>query len=232
VTVTDARLFMSIPDTWTEEDVFIADWISAAREQGEIITGRGLAQRTWTQVLDSFPYYTDTIQSQSAYPPAYYSLPRYSSTLWNYSQMIKLAYPPVISVEGMVYVDSSGNTATLEQDVDFVLDRVTEPPRIFPLPGQYWPASMYVANSLQINFTAGYDPDPTKIDTHEVITTPPSFQQNSSTIVSGIPRTLKLAILNLVAFWYENRGAVGLVPANIERMFMQHMMLDFCGTRG
>jgi hypothetical protein len=222
---------MSVPDSWTQEDVFITNWITAARIQGEIITGRGLAQRTWTQVLDSFPYYTDTIQSQSAYPPAYYSLPRYSSTLWNYSQMIKLAYPPVISVQGMIFIDSTGNTQTLLQDVDFVLDRITEPPRIFPMPGQYWPASLYVANSLQINFTAGYDPDPTAIDTHTIASVPPN-QQVTSTIVSGIPQMLNLAILNLVGFWFENRGAVGLVPSNIERMFMQHMMLDFCGTRG
>src|SRR5581483_7536576 len=88
----------------------------------------------------------------------YYSLPRYSTTLWNYSQMIKLTPPPLVSVQQMRYVDTDGNNQTLVKDTDFVLDLETEPARIFPVPGRYWPASLYVANSLIIDFTAGFSP--------------------------------------------------------------------------
>ena len=231
VTLAQAKTFMNFPVSITTQDTFITGLITAAREQGELITGRGLAQRTWTQVLDSFPYFTDTVQSQLAYPPSYYSLPRYSTTLWNYSQMIKLSYPPVISVQGMRYIDSNGYSQTLQQDTDFVLDRITEPPRIFPQVGQYWPASLYVANSLEINFTAGYDPNPSAVDTHTVTGSPPN-QQPNSTIVAGVPQMIILGILNLVAFWFNNRGSVGLVPENIERIFQQNMVLDFSGNRG
>lgn len=237
VTLAQAKSLMRLPTGYTAEDATITGFIAAAREQGELITGRGLAQRTWTQVLDSFPYFTDTVQSQLAYPPSYYSLPRYSTTLWNYSQMIKLPYPPVISVQGMLYIDSNGDSQTLHQDVDFVLDRITEPPRIFPQVGQYWPASLYVANSLQINFTAGYDPNPAAIDSHAVVASPPN-QQPNSTIVTGIPQMIIMAILNLVAFWFNNRGSVGTVPdgtnrtPNILGIFQQNMILDFAGTRG
>lgn len=241
VTLAQAKSFMRLPSGYTAEDSTITAFITAAREQGELITGRGLAQRTWTQVLDSFPYFTDTVQSQLAYPPSYYSLPRYSTTLWNYSQMIKLSYPPVLSVQGMNYVDSSGNPQTLYQDTDFVLDRITEPPRIFPQPGQYWPPSLYVANSLQVNFTAGYDPNPNAIDTHYVDSPPvssPPDQQPVSTIVTGIPQMMILGILNLVAFWFNNRGSVGIVPdgtnrtPNILGIFLQNQVQDFVGNRG
>ena len=231
VTVAQAKAFLRLPANSTQEDDLITSLITAAREQGELISGYGLAQRTWTQVLDSFPYFTDTVQSQLAYPPSYYSLPRYSTTLWNYSQMIKLSYPPVISVQGMQYVDSQGNEQTLHQDTDFVLDRISIPPRIFPLPGEYWPPSLYVANSLQINFMAGYDPDPSATSTHAVPSVPPN-QQPVSTIVTGVPQMIILGVLNLVAFWFNNRGSVGLVPENIERIFMQNMVLDFAGNRG
>lgn len=236
-----AKTFMRFPLSNTSQDTLITGFITAAREQGELITGRGLAQRTWTQVLDSFPYFTDTVQSQLAYPPSYYSLPRYSTTLWNYSQMVKLSYPPVLSVQGMQYVGDDGNIHTLQQDVDFVLDRITEPPRIFPQVGQYWPASLYVCNSLQINFTAGYDPDPSAIDTHNALGSPPADpanQQPSSTIVTGVPQVIILGILNLVAFWFNNRGSVGVVPdgskgtPNILGIFQQNMVLDFVGNRG
>src|SRR5258708_3404458 len=98
VSLTTAKQFLRLPGGFTSEDALITGFIQSAREQGEILSWRALAQRPFVQVLDSHPYYTDTIQSQLAYPPGYYSLPRYSTTLWNYSQMIKLGYSPVVSV--------------------------------------------------------------------------------------------------------------------------------------
>jgi hypothetical protein len=225
------KQFIRLPRGYTDEDAMLTGLIQAARESGETLTGRALAQRTFTQVLDSHPYYTDTIQSQLAYPPSYYSLPRYSTTLWNYSQMIKLSYPPVVSVESMVSVNADGTTRTMHQDVDFVLDRITEPARIFPLPGTYWPADLYVANALEINFTAGYDPDPTAVDTHNVVASPPS-QQPSVTIVTGVPQVILLGMLNLIAFWFNNRGSAGQVPDNIEKIFLSQAVIDWMPTRG
>jgi len=234
VSLADARSFLRLSSAYTAEDDTIEALIVAAREQGEVLTGRALAKRKFTQVLDSHPYYTDSVQSQLAYPPNYYSLPRYSTTLWNYSQMIKLGYSPVISVEGMIYIAPDGSSQTWLQDTQFILDRISEPARIFPLPGQNWPADLNVANSLQINFTAGYDPDPTAVDTHVIGSPPlsPPGQQVTSTIVSGIPQKLRLAILNLVAFWFQNRGAAGTVPPYIENIFLSHAIYDFAPTRG
>lgn len=231
VSLAQVKTFLRLPSGFIAEDAMITGFIQGAREKGEILTGRGLAQRAFTQVLDSHPYYTDAVQSQQAYPPDYYSLPRYSTTLWNYSQMIKLSYPPVISVEAMTYIGSDGAAHVLNQDVDFVLDRITEPARIFPMPGQYWPADLYVANALRIDFTAGYDPDPAATDDHTVTANPPN-QQPDSKIVSGVPQFIILAILNLVSFWWNNRGQAGEVPDNIEKAFLQQAIQDWAPTRG
>lgn len=228
VSVADAKTFLRLPSGFTAEDGFLAGSIQAAREMAEILTNRALAKRQFVMVLDSHPYYTDTIQSQLAYPPSYYSLPRFSTTLWNYSQMIKLPFAPVISVQSMKSVAPDGSIIVMNQDVDFVLDRISEPARIFPLPGQYWPPDLYVANALQITFTAGYDFDPTAVDTH---TSTGSNQQPSSAIVSGVPQLIRLGILNLVAYWFQNRGVSDIPPA-IERLFLSQAVVDFALTRG
>jgi len=231
VTPDTVKRWLKLPDYLITEDDFISGFIQAAREQGEIYSCRSLAKRQFVQVLDSHPYYTDTVGSQLAYPPSYYSLPRYSTTLWNYSQMIKLGYSPVISVESMRYIGTDGNPVTLHQDVDFVLDRIAEPARIFPRPGQYWPANLYVANAVEIVFTAGYDPNPAAAtDTH--VTSPPGSQQPDSTIVTAIPHMHILGILNLVAYWYNNRGSAGKVPDAIAQIFMNNAVVDWAPTRG
>lgn len=232
VALADMKQFLRVDPGFADDDVLITGFIQAAREVAEVYTGRALAQRTFVLVLDSFPYYTDTIQSQLAYPPSYYSLPRYSTTLWNYSQMIKLPFPPVISVQNINYVDTTGNIQTLNQDTDFVLDSTTEQARIFPLPGQYWPADLYVANATQINFTAGYDPNPAATFTRRISgTINPPDQQPTTTIVSGVPQKTRTGILMLVAYWYEQRG-LGDVPSGVERLFYSDAVLDFAPTRG
>lgn len=156
ISLAEAKNYLRLDPSSTQDEAHISMLISAAREHAERITAKAIAQRTFRQVMDSMPYYTDTIQSQLAYPPNYYSLPRYSTTLWNYSQMIKLFYPPVVSVQQIRFVDANGNAQALHQDVDFVLDRQTYPARIFPIPGAYWPPNYYVPNSCEIDFTAGY----------------------------------------------------------------------------
>jgi hypothetical protein len=92
------------------DDAFIQELIQSAREEVERDTGRSLVNKGYNQVLDAFPYFVDTVMSQMAYPPSYYSLPRYSTTLWNYSQMIKLLRSPLQQVTKITYADSvTGN---------------------------------------------------------------------------------------------------------------------------
>ena len=234
VTLPQARNFLRISAMFNDDDDFILGLIQAAREYAEASTGRAIAQRAFRMVLDAHPYYTDTVSSGQAYPSSYYSLPLYATTMWNYSQMIKLPFAPVISVEQMRSIQPDGTVKTMHQDTDFILDRMSEPARIFPLPGSYWPPDLYVANALEIDFTAGYDPDPTKTDTHTAVG---SSQQPDSVIVTGIPQSLRSALLMLIAHWYDNRWAVTKdnlkeVPLAVTNLLSANMVMNFAPTRG
>ncbi|HEY0701261.1 MAG TPA: head-tail connector protein [Candidatus Acidoferrales bacterium] len=271
-----------------DDDELIKIYAAAALEMVEGFTGRSLVNQGFVQSLDSFPYYTDSMMSQMAYPPAYYSLPKYSTTLWNYSQMVKLLTSPLVDVDRIDYVDSetgnllslypvlenwvpeveyelgdeiedtngnlqvitavdnskankdgtfsSGSTtptwnaATNGTTVDgpftwtnkrvapdggFFVDRISEPPRLFPAPaGGNWPSVLYVPNAVRIHYTAGYG-------------------------VSGsaVPACAKVAMLQLVASWNENREAVSdlkkqEMPWHLQNLLWNIRVLDFAPTRG
>ena len=215
-----------------DDDSLIGDiLIPAAMEACETFCGRTFAIKSYLQVMDSFPYYTDTVMSQMAYPPSYYSLPMYSTTLWNYSQMIKLYYPPCIEVQGIDYIDTNGEKQTLEQDTDFLLDNIWEPSRIFPMPGAMWPSCLYVPNAVQIRFTAGFG------DTVSVDPNPVDGEVSQGAGSQPMPNVIKVAMLQLIAHWYENREAAmagGLkdMPNHVQMLLWTKRVIDFQPTRG
>lgn len=236
IALIDAKNFLRVGAAFLDDDAYITALIQAAREYAEGVTGRAIAQRTFRMVLDAHPYYADSMVSMLAYPPSYYSLPLYATTMWNYSQMIKLDRSPVISVEQMRSISPDGTVLIKNQDVDFILDRISEPARIFPMPGTYWAPDLYVANALEIDFTAGYDPNPAATDTHTVTANPP-MQQPDSVIVTGIPQSLRAAMLLLIGHWYDNRWAVSKdnlkeVPMAVNSLLSLNSVIDFAPTRG
>lgn len=102
ITLKQAKDFLRVDGT--DDDDLITSLVQAAREAVEVFTGRSFCYKGYLMTLDAFPYYTDSIASQQAYPPSYYSAPRYSTTLWNYSQMIKLWRPPCVRVDRISYL--------------------------------------------------------------------------------------------------------------------------------
>ena len=66
-----------------------------------------------------------------------------------------------------------------------------------------------------MNFTAGFDPDPDAVDTHSPIVPSPMGQQDISTMIIGIPQMLIVGMLNLAAFWFNNRG---LLRSGVKRV--------------
>jgi Phage gp6-like head-tail connector protein len=227
VTLTQAKNFLRV--SITDDDDLIGFLITAAREACEAFCSRSFAIKSYIQTLDSFPYYTDTVLSQMAYPPSYYSLPMYSTTLWNYSQMIKLYMPPAIAVQGIDYTLPDGTNATLDQDTDFLLDNVNEPARIFPMPGANWPPCAYVPNAVRIRYTAGFgspavDPDPVDGEIPQGAGSQP------------MPGRVKIAILQLLNNWYENReaaspGTMSEIPNHVKMLLWSLRVMDMQPTR-
>jgi hypothetical protein len=240
VLVTDAQDFLKVPRT--QDTSLITGLIAAARQYAEDVTSRSLASKDYVMVMDAFPYYTDTVASQQAYPPSYYSLPRYSTTLWNYSQLIKLPKAPVTKVSKITYIGTDGYPHDLFPGVDFIVDYENENCRIFTLPGAFWPAVRYVANAVTIFFTAGYDPDPLKVLDIPVVISPtvlpdPPQELATQKVWVGVPQKVRLAILMLVNHWYFNRepvvaGTAGSVPNSVDALLASETIFDFSPTRG
>ncbi len=229
VSVATAKNFLRVEIT--DDDLLIGVLITAAREACEMFCSRSFAPKSYVQAMDSFPYYTDTVVSQMAYPPSYYSLPMYSTTLWNYSQMIKLYYPPAIEVQGIDYTATDGTNKTLMQDTDFLLDNIWEPARIFPMPGAMWPPCLYVPNAVRIRFTAGFG------DTLTSDPAPIDGELPNGAGAQPMPGRVKIAILQLVANWYENREAAmaaGLkeIPQHVQMLLWSMRVMDMQPTRG
>jgi len=249
VTLDEQKNYLRV--STTRDDALISSMISAAREQAETFTNQAIAQRNYVQALDSFPYYVDTIMSQQAYPPNYYSNPRYSTTLWNYSQMLKLFRGPLTDVVDITYVDGSGGNANdgtiqhLTEGVDFIVDPLNLQPRLFPLAGLFWPSVKFVPNAVLVNFTAGYTPNPTDVRTvtvHTNLSSPyvPDARPNQQTTYTyqiGVPYSLKLALQMMVAHWYLNRepivaGTPGKLPSHMEDILWSFRVEDVSPTRG
>lgn len=109
VSLAEIKVFLRV-DNITDDDALISTLISAATGACELWLRRSIMKKGYLQTLDCFPYFTDTALTQLAYPPNMGALPRYSTTLWNYSQMIKLFRSPCISVDRITYMDSGINS--------------------------------------------------------------------------------------------------------------------------
>jgi hypothetical protein len=228
VSVSEAKAFLRLPQSFSADDADIGGMIQAAREQGEIISGRALALTTWRLVQDAFPdrFYRYAIDGEVLFQIGMYGLPYGPGGLRANRQVIYVPFPPLVSVQSLSYVENlTGNVLTLTQDVDFVVDRETERARITPLPGKLWPVTMVTSNAVQLDFTAGYDADTHATDTYTVTHTPPD-QQLGSTVVTGCPEILRLGIKNLVAYWYNNRGVMD-VPQGIFNLFLSKAVYSF-----
>lgn len=301
VTLDEAKNFCRV--SLTDDDLLFTTLIEAATEAAELFTNRSFCIKGFRQSLDSFPYFVDTVMSQMAYPPSYYSLPRYSTTLWNYSQMIKLFRPKLVSVDRLSYLSAGdsqwhdmvaapplwypgtpytvgmkvmdnnvnvqrcttaatsdanppvwnktlgGTTTEVQPDPEsegtgvvwtndgplnpavsggnsqfglYITDADSEPARIFPgPPGFFWPPVLYVPNSVQIHFTAGF-----AVDGSQVGNGP-----------GQMPGRVKTAILQTVAHWYENRepvqpGSMNELPEHCKMLLWGLRVLDMQPTRG
>lgn len=242
VSVSDCQDYLKIPRTQDSE--MLTGLIVAARTYAEAVTSRSLASKDYVMMLDRFPYYTDVKVSLDL--PLSSSYARYS-TLWNYSQMIRIKdVSPVTEIEKITYIGTDQYPHDIFPGVDFLVDYAAEDCRLFTLPGSYWPIISYVPNSVAIFLTAGYDPDPNAILTinataseaspPNILPDPPS-QQANITLAIGIPQNTRLAIQILACHWYINRepvsaGTVGTVPNHVDALLASSMVFDFSSTRG
>lgn len=95
---------------------------------------------------------------------------------------------------------------------DFIVDADSEPPRLVPAYGTFWPLTLRIPNAVQIFFTAGYGNDG-----------------------AAAPATLKVALMLAVGASYENREAVTVEQLRqfdwYDRLIWSQRVLDYAPTR-
>lgn len=168
-------------DTGADDDL-IADLISAAREYAENSTQRQLMTATWQLTQDRFP------GGDPWWGPWWH---------WGNAGVIRLPWPPLQNVVSIQYVDTQGNTQSVDLTNDTIIDSTREPARITPAWGKVWPVIRPMPNAVTITYVAGYA---------------------DATL---IPRQVRLAMKLLIAEWYDNRGAIGQSLEAADRLLWQ-----------
>jgi uncharacterized phiE125 gp8 family phage protein len=174
----------------TDDDDLITGLIVAARTYVEGIMQRAIYNRTMTLNMDFFPFptYGGTVNANDAHV--------LYGKYWH-QLAIMLPRPSAVSVQSITYVDLSGVTQTLDSSL-YYLDVSSEPARIVPNPGLYWPYTQsYLPGSVCVSYTAGTYGDGVTANT--------------------CPQTIVQACLLLISYWYNNRDAAAQSsPKSIE----------------
>lgn len=144
----EAKAQCALDVGFTDDDSLIAALITAARQHVEKLIRRSIFPRGMQLFLDHFPY---PVYDQTINPNDRHCLYGY---FWHAVQ-IRLPRPRTLSVQSITYIDLSGVTQTLDPSLYFV-DLNSEPARIVPQPGRYWPYTQsWLPNSVCVTFTAG-----------------------------------------------------------------------------
>ena len=125
---------------YNESDTYIEALITASRAYAEAHQKRALATQQWRLTLDDFPD----------------------------KDYIELPFPPLQSVDSIVYIDKDGTSTTMTVTTDYTVDTYKTPGRIDLAYGTNWPTTtLQPGSGLIITFTCGYTasatlPKPTK----------------------------------------------------------------------
>lgn len=136
------------------EDAYITTLIKVARKHAELFQNRSYITQTLELRLDYFPQF-----------------------------LIELPRPPSISVTSIKYIDSGGDTQTLDAS-KYTTDFNSYVARIVPAFNEIWPTTRRIIDAVTIEYEAGYGD------------------------AADVPETIKQAILLLIGVWYENREPI------------------------
>lgn len=167
VSLAEIKLHLRIEPDVSAEDDLLSSLIKAARLHAERVTGKALVTQTWKLVLDSFPP-------------------------WE----IEFPKPPLQSITSIVYLDSNGDSQTLDASAYRVV-ATSEPGIVEPAYGEAWPSTYDVTGGIAITFVCGMG------------------------LAAAVSDDIKAAIKLMVGHWYRNReevsaGGLSQVPMAAE----------------
>lgn len=170
-----------------EDDDYIESLIVAARIHAEKYTNRAFILQTWRLSLDRFPGYQPW-NLGSPFAPVVGRQFATDFICGRYMQPpLEIPRPRLIAVTSIQYYDINNEQQTLDPGA-YIVNADGEPATIFPIPFTWWPAAMWGRpDAVQVTFTAGYGGK-----------------------AENVPQNVQLAMLGLIAHWYENREAAVL----------------------
>jgi uncharacterized phiE125 gp8 family phage protein len=164
-----------------DDDALLATYITAARQYCEKITGRAFLTQTWRLSLEHFPFWRYRPRGVASTQHYHWAgVPNW----WR--PVILLPRPNLIAVSSITYLDTTGAEQTLDSSL-YLVDTDGLPGAVQPQYNATWPFTTIQRGAVKVTYTAGYGDDP-----------------------EDVPATLQLAILQLVAHWYENRESTVL----------------------
>jgi uncharacterized phiE125 gp8 family phage protein len=141
----------------SDEDVLLKGYLTVAREDVEDYVLRALTPQEWTLTLDGFPPHHRRFHHA---PYVHRFEIEQIHRLYHHHEIL-LPRPPCISITSITYLDTTGAEQTLDPST-YRLDNNSEPARLTPAFGQYWPETAHLPGSVKIVYQAGYETTPMK----------------------------------------------------------------------
>lgn len=129
VSVSEAKEWVKIESSVTEDDSLISGLIGSATNMAEAYLGRALITRTYDMTLDCFP-------------PSYYGV-------------IYLPKNPVQSVTSVTYIDNNGASQAWGSS-NYTLDNSSAEARLYAAYNISYPNIRNVRNAVTVRYVAGY----------------------------------------------------------------------------
>lgn len=190
VSTADAKTHLRV--STSSQDSYIDTLVTAATKHVEKLTNRLLITQTWELWADRFPGgsnplgdWWDGVREEPV------SLSSGSGS----GRVLELPFSKLSSLTSLSTFNDSGTETTFSNS-SYIVDTVSEPPRVVLARGSVWPSDLRMANAIKLVAIFGY-----------------------GATAADVPADLVHAIKMLVAHWFENRESVisGTISKEIEQ---------------
>lgn len=190
ITLTELKTALRITDT--NEDTYLTDLITEARQEIEDATGIAFISQAWVLTLDHWPPVSEQWWDgvRDGHINTVYEA---GSALARTMRSVELPRYPLITVDTVTVYDEASNATAVTIADTFNIDITFLRGRMTLQSGATWPVALRANDAISIAYTAGYGADATTV-----------------------PAPLKRAVRNMAAYMYEHRG-----DCNTEDAFMK-----------
>lgn len=150
------KQYLRLDSGFTDDDTLINGLIQGARRWAEVFTRRRFIYQTIRLEMDFFPGYIDAnvVGGASHYAATFAS--GANLVLAGIRYAVQMPLPPVHHIAAFKYVDQNGTSQDVVAGTQYVADLDSNPARLMPPFGQFWPVAQVIPNAVRIDFVAGY----------------------------------------------------------------------------